>query len=591
MTGRISVFLALCVLGAAVLAAIALRGSGSEAAHLSPVPSFHVDIGSSFLATSTGNTYDAGTNLMSVPPITSCVSITADFDAISPVTRIVWTDIIIKNADEMTGADVRINYDPSKITLFTADLTAFGDVGLINLPKESGVHRIASPGDSKDNDNGAALLAGVYQGLREFDVSSESGPSVDGGDNILPDRNAGQAPDGGVFFRMQWRVLDQAPAGTGPEDSYDVLIDLTTRGPSFTGGGTITAGIDLITLTSEDPGGTVEVIKIPKDNRFDGLIRVNPPDETCDDPPQNEDQPLPPSDIDLFQQEATNTVGTSHTVTGRVTNVENDPLKEIEVLICVLEGPNAHDPCDEGDASVTGLTDSSGELLLTYTSNETGTDKIRGCVLSDSECSDIVKFLTKTWEEPPPPPPPPADSITLTPKNATNIVGTSHKVTATVTDSGTPVKGINVLICVPKGPNLHDPCNEGDATITGLTNANGQLVLTYTSNGQTGTDEIGSCIFTESKCSIRAVSATKVWVKPTPTPSPTPTPPPPLGEEQAPGGVPSTGNPGAAGGSGSHWALYALAASLLLAAVSGGGLLWMSRRRIAWPWRRHQSGG
>ena len=37
---------ALGVLTAAVLAAIALRGSVGEASHLSPVPSFHVDNGS-----------------------------------------------------------------------------------------------------------------------------------------------------------------------------------------------------------------------------------------------------------------------------------------------------------------------------------------------------------------------------------------------------------------------------------------------------------------------------------------------------------------------------------------------------------------
>ncbi len=112
---------ALAVLTAAVLAAIALRGSGSEASHLSPVPSMHVDIGSGPSPVGTGNTYNDSTILMSVPPITSCVSQAADFSVVSPVTRVVWTDIIIKNADEMTGADVRINYDPSKITLFTAD--------------------------------------------------------------------------------------------------------------------------------------------------------------------------------------------------------------------------------------------------------------------------------------------------------------------------------------------------------------------------------------------------------------------------------------------------------------------------------------
>ncbi len=268
---------ALGVLTAAVLAAIALRGSGSEAAHLSPVPSFHVDIGSSFLPTSTGNSYvedpntdnDASDQLMTITtPITRCVRRDVS-DFASPLQTQIVTDIIIQDAQEMVGGDVRINFDPSLIQVFTTTITPFTaassgtgftgqTVGFINLPVEpfsGGTHRTATPGINVDNTNGAVFVAGTYQGSREFDVSSESGPTVDGATNSLPDRNAGQAPDGGVFVRIIWRLQ---PAS----DGQDVLIDLTTEGPSFTGGGPITVGSGFVTLTSEDPGGAVHLIEI-----------------------------------------------------------------------------------------------------------------------------------------------------------------------------------------------------------------------------------------------------------------------------------------------------------------------------------------
>ena len=282
---------ALGVLTAAVLAAIALWGSESEAT-LTPTPSFHVDIGSSFLPTSTDNSYvedpnsdnNASDQLMSITtPITRCVQRTVtDFTSVLQ-TQIV-TDIIIQNAQEMVGGDVRINFDPSLIQVFTTNITPFPGggftgqpVGLINLPVEpfaGGTHRTASPGINADNTNGAVFVAGVYQGLPEFDVSSESGPSVDSATNSLPDRNAGQAPDGGVFVRIIWRL--QAAS-----DGQDVLIDLTTAGLSFTGGGVITGGSGFVTLLTEDDlstpaiDPTIEIITLGNPNLFDGVVSVN----------------------------------------------------------------------------------------------------------------------------------------------------------------------------------------------------------------------------------------------------------------------------------------------------------------------------
>ncbi len=277
---------------AGVVAAIALWGSESKASHLSPVPSFHVDIGSSSDPTSTGNSYvedpngdgEASDQLMSVPtPLTSSDRRHVGDFTIASQRRIV-TDIVIKNADELLGADVRINFDPSLIQFVSADVAPFTaassgtgftgqQVGLINLPVEpfsGGTHRSAFPVLNSDNTNGAAFLAGVYLGPKLFKFSSESGPSVDGATNSLPNRNAGQAPNGGVFVRINW---DLQPAS----DGQDVLIDLTTSGPSFTGGGTIAAGSGFTTLVTESPAptGTQEVVTIGSSDLFDGVVSVN----------------------------------------------------------------------------------------------------------------------------------------------------------------------------------------------------------------------------------------------------------------------------------------------------------------------------
>jgi len=95
-------------------------------------------------------------------------------------------------------------------------------------------------------------------------------------------------------------------------------------------------------------------------------------------------------------------------------------------------------------------------------------------------------------------------NISLTPATATNPVGTSHKVTATVksTDSnGYPAAGpgVPVEFDVTSGPNMGQTshptlantgaCSPSDCT----TDANGQVSWTYMSNGIQGTDTIRAC--------------------------------------------------------------------------------------------------
>jgi len=77
----------------------------------------------------------------------------------------------------------------------------------------------------------------------------------------------------------------------------------------------------------------------------------------------------------------------------------------------------------------------------------------------------------------------PPSGIDLDPLSATNLIGSSHTVTATIRDPYlNPVPGVSVTIQVISGPNA-------GVSVTGTTDANGEVSLTYTGTS-TGTDQI-----------------------------------------------------------------------------------------------------
>jgi hypothetical protein len=118
-------------------------------------------------------------------------------------------------------------------------------------------------------------------------------------------------------------------------------------------------------------------------------------------------------------------------------------------------------------------------------------------------------------------------NLSLTPATATNIVGTSHTVTATVTSTdqnGHPTAGAGVLVefDVISGPNMGQtshPTNTGTCSPSDCsTNSNGQVSWTYTSNGVQGTDTIRAC-FPDRPAIVQrtgdeartCTTATKTW--------------------------------------------------------------------------------
>jgi hypothetical protein len=177
--------------------------------------------------------------------------------------------------------------------------------------------------------------------------------------------------------------------------------------------------------------------------------------------------------------------------------------------------------------------------------------------------------------------------VDATPATATNIVGTDHTVTATITDAGTPQQGFQVFFEVTSGPNA-------GANGSDVTDVNGEATFTYTGTGGTGQDSIDACIFSipapprgaggGSPIPIACDTVTKDWIDPTPTPSPSPSPSPgatlaagtatpsPSPSAVVPVQLPGTGS-GASGGSNAVWVVILVSVVVTGAWVGGVALI------------------
>ncbi|MDQ3915083.1 MAG: Ig-like domain-containing protein [Actinomycetota bacterium] len=136
------------------------------------------------------------------------------------------------------------------------------------------------------------------------------------------------------------------------------------------------------------------------------------------------------------------------------------------------------------------LTDATGRCSVTLT-NATpqagDTIEVIGVISGQTVGGPATDGATKQWQtgvvnQ--------GGTITLTPRAATNQVGTQHTVTATVRNQfGQPVQGANVDFDITSGPNA----GLAQAGMTdAVTDANGNATFTYTSNAL-GTDTIEAC--------------------------------------------------------------------------------------------------
>ncbi|MGH9284512.1 MAG: Calx-beta domain-containing protein [Acidimicrobiales bacterium] len=103
-------------------------------------------------------------------------------------------------------------------------------------------------------------------------------------------------------------------------------------------------------------------------------------------------------------------------------------------------------------------------------------------------------------------------AISLGPASATNDVGTTHTVTATLRDANNnPIVGAVVSFNVVTGPNAASP---GTCSVNAncTSDGGGQVSFTYLGDGGPGTDTIEAC-FTDASGARRCARATKEWVQ------------------------------------------------------------------------------
>jgi len=194
----------------------------------------------------------------------------------------------------------------------------------------------------------------------------------------------------------------------------------------------------------------------------------------------------------LSPSDATNVVNTIHSVTANVTS-EGVPAPGVTVDFEVISGPNV-------GSTGSNPTDANGDAGFAYTgASGVGTDIIQATGIIDGH--SFTCTATKVWLDI-------MVGCSLSPSDATNLVGTLHSVTANVTVNGTPAPGVTVDFAILSGPNT---------AIAGadITDANGDAGFDYSGDGGAGTDiiqAIGSVAGHSFTC-----TATKVWLPLTPT--------------------------------------------------------------------------
>ena len=170
----------------------------------------------------------------------------------------------------------------------------------------------------------------------------------------------------------------------------------------------------------------------------------------------------------------TNPVLTSHELTATLKDGEGNPIAGETITFTVTDGPHAGESSEPGECTVNAdcTTDANGQVSWSYTGVNPDQDTIvaTGAGLTSNE-------VFKTWEAPPPP------QLTLEPPSDSNLVLTSHEVTATLKDGeGNPIAGETITFTVTAGPHAGESSEPGECTVNAdcTTDANGQVSWSYT---------------------------------------------------------------------------------------------------------------
>jgi CSLREA domain-containing protein len=367
-----------------------------------------------------------------------------------------------------------------------------------------------------------------FSRCRAVTVADRDGDGVpDPDDNCPDDPNPDQADRDGDGLgdacdplRIGDRVWNDADRDGEQDLGEGGISDVTLHlhGPGGENLGTVTTGLDggYVFLVNEPVTGdyTVEVDagELAAGGTLAGLVA------TTASPAQtravaNEDvltfdfgyaaPPPPPTSepatMTLTPPNALNTVGTQHTVTATVSDATGQPVPSVSVLFSVQGSVTTSGSC---------TTDASGQCSFTYTGPQApGTDSISAFADTDGDTvldtGEPSASATKTWVAGAP------ATLTLTPETATNRVGETHTVTATVTDSfGNPTPGITVHFSVT---GAHSAGGTGSSP----TDANGQATFSYSATTP-GADSVSAFADTDGDTVLDtgepSASATKTWV-------------------------------------------------------------------------------
>lgn len=198
--------------------------------------------------------------------------------------------------------------------------------------------------------------------------------------------------------------------------------------------------------------------------------------------------------LDLTPDDATNPIGTEHTLTVTIIDpLTEEPVPGIEVSFEITDGPNAGLTADV-------TTDESGQATFAYVGNDVGNDIIEAC-FTDQNQDEHCDVATKEWILP-------LAEIQLSPESGRRPIFGQHTVTATLTSpaatiSGEPLAGIEVDFEVTAGPNVGQAGQDNS-------NAQGEATFTYAGGDELGDDTIVGC-FTDEQQNEFCDEVTVTW--------------------------------------------------------------------------------
>ncbi|MCB1047301.1 MAG: hypothetical protein KDC10_08870 [Calditrichaeota bacterium] len=166
-------------------------------------------------------------------------------------------------------------------------------------------------------------------------------------------------------------------------------------------------------------------------------------------------------EAELSPHQAVTCLDSTHTVVLSVTSNSGLPLVGVPSSILVISGPSV-------GLRVDGVTDSSGQLSLSWTSSQPGTDRIRGSFLNSSGLQEFTSIAENDWQQ--------CvfnDRGILGPQMASPCAGDGHTVTLRLEDGqGNPLINHPATIEVISGPNA-------GTSSSGLTDPLGNLSMSW----------------------------------------------------------------------------------------------------------------